>query len=320
LGLLQLKMLVAGRKAVHWIQAKLIFALLALLRLLPADRALLSLAWIARRIGPLFGRHRVAMANLRRAMPELEDAGRKAIAGDMWENMARLAGEYVFLDSIISIDIDNPERGRVEVDGVEIFQSFIGNPRPRIFFTAHMGNFELLPIAAAAYGLDVTAMFRPPNNPYVAERVLQARRTSKGQLVPSKAGAAITLARILEAGGNVGMLVDQKFARGLATTFFGVPCVTSPLLAKLARQFECDIHPAHCIRLPGNRYRLTLEPALPIPRNDRGRVDEALMQAVNDKVEQWIRADPGQWMWFHKRWQMNRPRSGSSWPAMSGQP
>jgi KDO2-lipid IV(A) lauroyltransferase len=126
-----------------------------------------------------------------------------------------------------------------------------------------------------------------------------------GHLVPSKAGAAISLARILENGGNVGVLVDQKFNGGLKTTFFGQPCLSSPLLARLARQFDCDIHPAHSIRLPDGRFHLMLEEKMPIPRLAGGRVDvHALTQAVNDKVEEWVRADPGQWMWFHKRWKM----------------
>jgi KDO2-lipid IV(A) lauroyltransferase len=95
-------------------------------------------------------------------------------------------------------------------------------------FTAHTGNFELLPIAAATYGLDVMALFRPPNNPYIARRVLAARRTSMGHLVPSRAGAAFTLARRLEAGGGVGVLVDQKFHKGAKTRFFGLRQDQSP--------------------------------------------------------------------------------------------
>ncbi|MDA4630801.1 hypothetical protein NZA98_06675, partial [Escherichia coli] len=111
-------------------------------------------------------------------------------------------------------------------------------------FTAHSGNFELLPICAATFDLNVTALFRPPNNPYVAKKILSARRTNMGHLVPSKAGAAWSLASVLNTNGNVGMLVDQKFHRGVASTFFNRPCKTNPLLAKLARQYDCDVYPA----------------------------------------------------------------------------
>ena len=124
-----------------------------------------------------------------------------------------------------------------------------------------------------------------------------------GDLVPSHAGSSFTLASKLEAGGPVGVLVDQKFKKGLSTRFFGRDVKTNPLLPKLARQFNCDIYPARCIRLPGNRYRLELEPAITLPRKPDGSMDMvATAQLLNDKVEQWVREYPGQWMWFHKRW------------------
>jgi KDO2-lipid IV(A) lauroyltransferase len=307
---LALRTLALTRKAVLKTQAMLIFGGIGLVKRLPAQSAINLLAAAARRIGPYLGRNRVALANLAQAMPELTEAERAAIASDMWDNMARLAGEYVFLDEIFDYDPERHNEGRVEVDGRALFERLREVKRPRIFFTAHLGNFELLPIAAQTFGLEVTAMFRPPNNPYVAERILSARTTAMGHLVPSKAGAAITLARILEQGGNVGVLVDQKFINGLDTTFFGLPCLTSPLVARLARQFDCDIHPAHCIRLPGGRYRLTLEEAMEKPLDASGRIDaQALTQALNDKVEAWVRANPGQWMWFHRRWQIDKRRN-----------
>jgi Kdo2-lipid IVA lauroyltransferase/acyltransferase len=302
----KLRLLALTRKFVYWVQAKLIFTVMGLLRLLPPEGALRFLGWAGRKIGPLLGRHRVALNNLALAMPESSPAERQLIAGDMWENMSRLVGEYIFLDDLFDYDPDKPDQGRIEVVGIELFKKLCDDKNPKIFFTAHMGNFELLPIAAAAYGLNVTAMFRPPNNPYVAERVLGARKTKMGHLVPSKAGASIALARTLENGGNIGVLVDQKFLNGIETTFFNAPCLTSPLIGKLARQFDCDIYPAFCIRLPGGRFRLTLEDKLPVPRGSNGKADHvALIQSINDRVEAWVRAHPGQWMWFHKRWQIS---------------
>jgi lauroyl/myristoyl acyltransferase len=118
-------------------------------------------------------------------------------------------------------------------------------------------------------------------------------------------GAALQLSRILDAGGNVGVLVDQKFSNGVPTTFFDRPCETSPLLAKLARNFECDVYPTRCIRLPNTRFRLCMEEKLDLPRTADGRVDIArTTQLLNDIVERWIREDPAQWMWFHKRWKL----------------
>lgn len=289
--------------AEHWLTAQAAMVMLSLLRRLPPDRALNFAERVARRVGPWFGRHRVAVENLRRAYPDKSEEWLQQTASDMWANMARLSVEYIFLDRLFDFDPDSEEPGRVEVEGADIFLRIREEKKPHIFITAHLGNFEFLPIAAATFDLDVTALFRPPNNPYIAEYILSTRSNTMGDLVASHAGAALALARILERGGNVGMLVDQKFRRGVSTTFFGRDCATNPLAAKLARQYECDVYPARCIRLPGGRYRLAVEEKLTLPRTPDGAVDiKATAQLFNDVVERWVREDPGQWMWFHKRW------------------
>lgn len=286
-----------------WSWAHFVAGLLAMMRYLPAKAGIAFFCWFARTIGPFLPRHQIALDNLTKAYPEMDERDIQKIALEMWENMGRLFAEYVFLDKIFDFDPDAKEPGLVEVDGIDIFLKLRYEKKPHIFFTAHTGNFELLPICAAAYDLNVTALFRPPNNPYIAKRVLKARRTNMGHLVPSKAGAAWALAGKLAEGDNVGMLVDQKFRRGIPGTFFGRPVKTNPLLVKLARQYECDVYPARCIRLPGGRYKLELYDRMDLPRDSEGHIDvAATAQKLNDTVETWIREYPGQWMWFHKRW------------------
>lgn len=295
-----------AKRIEHWLVGQLVFAILWLLRLLPPDRALSFADRVARRVGPLVGRHRVAMDNLRRAYPEKSEEELEAIASDMWGNMARLAGEYLYLDRMFDLEPRDGQAARVEVVGEEIFLRLREDRRPHIFFTAHTGNFELLPVAASLYDLPVTALFRAPNNPYIAKYIFSTRAEAMGELIASRAGAAFGLARVLERGGNIGVLVDQKFRRGVPTTFFGRPCNTSPLVAKLARQYDCDVHPARSIRLPGNRFRLEVYDRLELPRTPTGTVDvAATSQLLNDVVEGWVREHPGQWMWFHKRWQLD---------------
>jgi KDO2-lipid IV(A) lauroyltransferase len=294
------------KQANYWLIARAALTLLWLLRKLPPDRAMDFAGRMARRLGPLSGRHRVALDNLRLAYPELDESRRRKIALDMWENMARLGAEYIFLEQLFDFDPNTAETGRVEVIGVERFQRIRDEKKPHILFTGHLGNFELLPVAAASFDLDLAVMFRPPNNPYIADYVFSTRRSAMGRMLASAPGVAFALSRVLEAGGNIGVLVDQKFNGGLLTTFFDRPCETSPLVARLARHYDCDVYPAHCIRLPGNRFRLELHEKLDLPRGDTGAIDvHRATQLLNDVVEGWVRETPGQWMWFHKRWEMN---------------
>ncbi len=303
----------------HWLIARFAVSAIWLLRKLPPDTALGVAAAIAKRIGPWFGRHRTALDNLRNAYPEKSEQEIEALALEMWDNMARLAAEYIFLDQLFDFDPADRSVGRIEVVGEEIFERLADEQKPHILFTAHLGNFELLPIAAAVHGLKVTALFRPPNNPYIADYVLSTRRSTMGGLMQTQAGAAFALAGILEEGGNVGALVDQKFAGGVPTTFFDRPCETNPVVPMLARRFDCDVYPARCTRLPGNRYRLEIQEAVELVRDADGAVDiEASTQLLNDVVEGWVREHPGQWMWFHKRWALSNKRRAKRWKSKPG--
>ncbi|MCF1448624.1 lipid A biosynthesis lauroyl acyltransferase [Agrobacterium vitis] len=301
------KVVLGLRRFPQWLVAKLILVLLTLLKLFPADKALNGADRLVRFIGPKLKRHRLMLTNLRNAFPEKSEAEIETVALAAWGNMGRQIAEYVFLDELFDFDPDKLGKGRVEVSGIPIFMDLLENPRPFIVFTGHTGNFEMLPVAGAAFGLYVTVLFRPPNNPYIAEMVFDFRRARMGNLVPSHAGSSFHLARQLEAGKGVGVLVDQKFKKGQPTTFFGSEVRTNPLLAKLVRQFGCDIYPARCIRLPGNRYRLEIEPKMDIPKDGQGRVDvQATAQMLNDKVESWVREYPEQWLWYHDRWNIKK--------------
>ena len=252
----------------------------------------------------IFPRTKVARKNLKHAFPEKSDAEIEQILRDMWGNLSRTAAEYAYLDKIFDFDDQNPSQGRFEIAGIENFMKLAELDGPAICFTAHTGNWELLPVGSAAYGVNITALFRPPNNKYIAERVLAARTTSSGHLVPSKAGAAWALARIMDKGGKVGLLIDQYYTRrGIDIDFFGRTTKANPLLAKLARQYDCPVFPARCIRLPNGRFRLELQAPLDIPRKENGDIDaDQLTQKINSKVEEWVREYPEQWLWLHRRW------------------
>jgi KDO2-lipid IV(A) lauroyltransferase len=301
------RIVLALRNFRQWLVAQIIFGFLNFLKLFPVDAGINFADRLTRKIGPRVRRHQLMLTNLRNAFPEKSEAEIEEIARASWGNMGRLAAEYVFLDRLFDFDPHSDKPGRIEVSGIPLFLDLRDNPRPFIVFTGHTGNFELLPVAGAAFGLKVTVLFRPPNNPYVAQKVFDFRAKRMGNLVPSHAGSSFSLARELEAGRGVGVLVDQKFRKGLKTLFFGRDVKTNPLLPKLVRQFNCEVYPARCIRLPNNRYRLEIEPKLEMPRNEAGGLDlTATAQMLNDKVESWVRENPEQWLWYHDRWNIKK--------------
>ncbi|HEY0571184.1 MAG TPA: lipid A biosynthesis lauroyl acyltransferase [Enterovirga sp.] len=286
----------------------LVKALFAFARAIGPERSSDLGGWIARVLGPLVPAHRTAMANLRAVYPEKSEAEIRGIAGSAWANLGRTGAEYAHLGALLDYDPDNPEAGRTEVVGIEHFLALRDDGKPGLIFSAHLGNWELPAICAARFGLEATAVFRPPNDPGVARIVHEVRSGTMGGLAASAGqGAAFAMTGVIERGGHLGQLIDQHFTRGIPVDFMGRPAFANPLLAKLARHYDCPVHGVRVIRLGGHRFRLELTPPLDLPRDADGLVDVAgAVQAMQRVVEGWVREHPEQWLWMHRRW---RPSS-----------
>lgn len=290
--------------AVDWLVAKASFGLLGALRVLPLDLSVRGIIKIARWMGPKLKRHRLVVYNLRQAFPEKTAPEIEALALKTWEQLGRMLSEYIFFHKLYDFDPAHPHQGRVTLrDESGVIADLKARPRAHIFVTAHTGNFELLPHVATAMGVPIAVLYRPPNNPYIAEEINRFRGGSTDWLIPSFGGASAALARHLSEGRGLGILVDQKFRKGVESSFFGRPVKTNPLVPRLARQFDCDVIPARCIRLEGNRFEIEVLPPLALPRDEAGLIDpDRAVQVLNDQVEAWVREFPEQWLWYHDRW------------------
>lgn len=260
---------------------------------------------LARTLGPLTPANRIGRENIAAAFPEKSEAERHAILREAWDNLGRTACEYVHMDAIWDFDPDRPETGRITAspETVARYGQLRDDGKPALIFAAHLANWELPAIAAARHGLNAAALYRTPNNRAVAHEILRLRANSMGTLIPAGLAAPLRMAEALEQGAHVGMLIDQRFGRGPRITFLGRGASANPLIAQLARRYDCPVHGARAIRLPGGRFRLEISEELTLPRDAENKVDvAAATAAMNGIVEGWIREHPGQWLWMHRRW------------------
>mgnify|MGYP000507146587 CR=1 FL=1 len=293
------------RPVFDWLVATAAVTVFRLVRMMNVDRASNLGGRIARTFGPFLPVNRLGMDNLRHAFPEKSEAELKAILSQVWENLGRTAAEYPHLEEIWDWDDDNPGAGRVEATGLDHFRRLRDDDKPAIVFTAHLANWELPAVCAARHGLPVTAVYRTPNNAYVANRLLKIRRGAMGELLAAGSGQAVAfaMASVLEKGGHLGLLVDQRLTKGFKIDFFGRPASTNPILGRLARRFDCPVHGVRVVRLPNNRFRMDLTDEIELPRDADGQIDpEGAMRTINGIVEGWVRENPGQWLWLHNRW------------------
>jgi KDO2-lipid IV(A) lauroyltransferase len=277
--------------------------MIRVLRRADPDRTSDFVGGLARRVGPWLPAHSIGQANLRAAFPDKDAAWIEATLREAWENLGRVVGEYVHMARIWDFDIDHPDRGHIQTDSTALFEALRIDGKPALCFAAHLANWELPAIAATAHGLPSAVVYRMPNNKAVAKEIVRIRAPLMGRLIRTRAQAALEMAAALNAGEHLGMLVDQHFSRGVDVTFFGRRCKANPSIARLARRFDCPVVGVRVIRLPDHRFRIEGFGPYELPRADDGQIDvAAATQMITTIIEGWIRENPGQYLWFHRRW------------------
>jgi KDO2-lipid IV(A) lauroyltransferase len=288
---------VLGALAVH---------LLKYLRLTNPDKMADFTGWFARTVGPFLPEHKLGRANLVAAFPEKSAAEINTILRGVWDNLGRMAAEFAQLDRLWDINAPNLDgTSRIELSpvGIERFVDMLHDGKPALIFAAHLGNWEMPAICAAAYGLDSAVLYRKPNIPSIDRWLRETRAASMGEMISTDLSAPVKIAEALTRGAHVGMLVDQYYVRGVEVTFFGRRTMANPLLARLAQHFNCPIRGTRIIRLPGHRFRAELTEEVAPIRDAAGKVDIAgTMQVITSVIEGWIREYPEQWLWLHRRW------------------
>jgi len=289
-----------NRFVFHPLQAAAAVAVYSLFRVLPLDMASALGGWLGRTLGPHLSISSRAVKNLGAAFPEKTPAEIAAIVRGMWDNLGRVAAEYPHLREINIYDPD----GGFETQGVENIELLRDDGRPGIFFSAHFGNWEILPLSATQRGLPLDRVYREANNRLVEWLYQHGRAAVEGALIAKGPSGARELLRSIKEGRHIAMVVDQKMNDGIPAPFFGRDVMTAPALAEMALRYDCPVVPARIKRLKGARFQITIFPPLELIRTGDHQADvAATMARVNALIEEWVRDAPEQWLWLHNRWQ-----------------
>ncbi len=159
-------------------EALLVRGLLSIFRRIGPVRASNLGGWLCRTVGPKLPVSRIADANLRLVMPELDAGMRRRVIRDMWDNIGRNAGEFPHLATLPH----NPASGPGwDVVGEDHLRAQEARGGAAIFVSGHIGNWEMLPPAVARYGLPFSSFYRAPNNPLVDRILRDLRDQAMGQ-------------------------------------------------------------------------------------------------------------------------------------------
>ncbi len=242
-------------------------------------------------------RARLCRANLRRAGFD----GR--LCPRVFRHLGRMA---ITLLRSYHAGIDRLMR-QVDVHGFEHYRQARERSGRVVLVTAHLGNWEVLPpvhvhLAGRGMRIVVRAVEQPGVNRFVEEI-----RSRNNIGIVDKSRGLRAMIKVLRAGEDLGVLIDQKVRPGLGVPvpFFGELVPAVPVASVLARATGALIQPVFTGVLPDGRSRIDYLPAF-APSGD----DAADTARIHGLLEDYIRRYPEQWFWVHDRWKYAEPLPG----------
>ena len=238
---------------------------------------------------------RVAMRNLRLALPELTEAEHRQIVDGSFRSQARMLGTLARFPGRNSQNISE----WIRYDGFEHFEQAKARGKGVLFATAHLGNWELSAFAHAWMGEPMHIVVRPLDNPLV-DAYLSRLRTMSGNRIIGKKDYARVMLRALGRNEAVGILIDQNVSHdeGVFVPFFGVQACVSPGLARMAAHTGATVIPGFALWSDvEQKYVLRFYP--PLEMSGDALEDT---RRIHAQLEGVIREYPDQWLWMHRRW------------------
>jgi KDO2-lipid IV(A) lauroyltransferase len=251
-------------------------------------RALGGLAWA---FAPAL--RRLAIANVARGLPDLEEGARRRLVRKVYRELGTLLG-----DTVATLD---PRRELAHLPflpgSLECLRGAHAEGRGVVFASAHLGPWERVAATVAAQVM-LTVVAREPYDHRLATVYTRLRADRGVRTVYRGAnGAGIALVRVLRRGGVLGIPMDlASRVASVDVPFLDVPAATPVGPARLAiRTGAAVVVGTVCRDLEG---RL----ALSFVRIAASGSERDLTERINRELSRRIRALPELWPWMHQRW------------------
>ncbi len=224
-----------------------------------------------------------------------------AIAKGVFVNFGRSLAEFVSLPKISNSSIESI----VSACGLEKIDNALKDGRGVIMLASHLGNWELLAAYFGLKGYPTNVLARPLRDRRIEHYVNSVRRTKNISVLTRGGGSFKKIISVLKNNQLIGMLPDQDIEKidGVFVDFFNRKAHTPIGPVVLALASGAPIFPIFCIRQASGRHRLIVEDKLDLEvSGDRQKDIYRNTQKWSGLVERYIRENPDQWVWFHKRW------------------
>ncbi len=251
---------------------------------------------IGRKIGPLFRSNTKIQNNLENSNIGISQEDRKSIINNMWENYGRILSEYVYLKQFRK----NKFNQFIEIEGLNYLNEIKNNNEQAVFISGHFNNFELMAMEIEKAGINLCAIYRPLNNPFLNIIMENIRRDyiCRNQIKKGKSGTR-NLLNLFKKNFSVALMIDQRVSEGEDINLFNRLAKTTTIPAQLVKKYSCSIVPVYIERVKNYHFKLYFNKPL---KFDDNLSHQQITLELNKILEKMILKNPSQWIWSHDRW------------------
>lgn len=189
------------------------------------------------------------------------------------------------------------------ITGLENISKLLEEKKPIILLAPHFLGLDASATRLTLFLRESATMYTKQSDPEFDQIVLEGRgRFNQVHLVSRDSGVR-GLLRYLRKGVPVYYLPDMDFGRKGATfvPFFGVPAATIKSTAQIARAWNANLVPI-ISKLDDKTGKYHIQVLPPIEDFPGTQTDEEATARLNLLIEEWIRPDPAQYYWVHRRY------------------
>ncbi len=251
---------------------------------------------VGKKFGPFFRSNSKIIDNLEKSNIGFSMEDRKKIIDNMWGNYGRILSEYMFLRQFRNNNLNH----FLEIRGLNFLEEIKKNNEQAIFISGHFNNFELMAMEIEKAGINLSAIYRPLNNPFlniIMER-LRKKYICKNQVKKGKSGTR-NLINLLKKNVSVALMIDQRVSEGESIKLFNRQAKTTTIPAQLTKKYGYKIVPVYIERFNKIHFKLSIEK--PIEFDQKLSIEQISFE-LNKILERMISKNPDQWIWSHDRW------------------
>ena len=251
---------------------------------------------IGKIFGPLFRSNNKIHKNLEKSNIGNSKKEREILIKKMWGNYGRILAEYVYIKKFRK----NKLKQFIEIEGINFLNEIKKKKEKVVFISGHFNNFELMAMEIEKSGIDLCAIYRPLNNPFlnIIMEKIRIKYICKNQIKKGKSGTR-ELLHLFKKNFSVALMIDQRVSEGESVEFFNHYAKTTTIPAQLVKKYGCKIVPVYIERKQDINFKISFKN--PIEFDKKLTIKEITLK-LNKSLEKMILCNPSQWIWTHNRW------------------